>query len=568
MCSEPKRLPYTRPPLADESLRGYLLSLAIQNGYRSLATLLAISASPKSRPSTFDTFDLGPLAELTAQPESSLRSLIYAHSINSSRIFLGQKIPSFLISSDRLKFCPVCIQEAPIFKAVWDLQLSVVCHEHGNYLVSECGECKRSTSWFGSPWYQCNCRYDLRNSPVKHADPDVINFSRYLMWSFLGEPKPQGSQLPAEMGNIPPGNLHWIVTMIGCWANGLVKGKISRRLESLPSEQRIETISRAKDIFTDWPSNFHDFLTHSRRLFHQPSAKSFMQREFGALYQTIMSEIKDPNCEFIRDQLRYYGESLAFREGVEFSGDVKVHALAKELGIGVSATRKMADRGVIKLLKEKGGYRKDKLVIDEPGVAILGETLPDRVSLQGISEILGLGIKITASLRDEGLFAVGDNILTDGRCKVMYSRTEVEKLRHGLASTAIYVEKVPSKQYQKISEAMRIHCINGLRRSDLLKAVLDGSLKIFTNAIDAKVDELYVDKNDARNYVLHLISRDPDFLDQESASVAFDINEKRLVAIAKSGLISSKIVTHGVRKYRLLSRKSVEAWISSTGKTK
>jgi len=167
MPPEFKRITWTCPPKADESLRGYLLRLSIENGYRSLSKFMEISGSPKSRPSTFDSFDLAPLSDLTAQPKADLERLVYRPTGDSSRLFLGHTIPSFLISPDRLKFCPSCIEEEPSFKAIWDLQLSVVCLEHRTYLISECEECKRPATWFGSPWYQCACKHDLRCSPAQ-----------------------------------------------------------------------------------------------------------------------------------------------------------------------------------------------------------------------------------------------------------------------------------------------------------------------------------------------------------------------------------------------------------------
>ena len=566
MHSEPKRLPSTRPPRPDESLRGYLLALAIQNGYPSLASLLTIVDSHKSRPSTFDTFDLGPLAELTAQPEESLRNLVYRPNKNSSRIFLGQPIPAFLIASDRLKFCPSCIEETLSFKAIWDLQLSVVCPDHGTYLVSECEECKRPISWFGTPWYQCKCKQDLRNTPVKVADPDVILFSRYLLLAFAPFSSPLGGQLPTELGGIAPGSLHWIVAMVGCWANGDVKGKISQRLELLSAEQRIKTLVSAKAVFTDWPSNFHAFLARSRGLSPQPKATTLMQREFGALYQTIMSDIKDPNCEFIRVQLRSFGESLSLQEKIAVTDGIKVHGLAKQLGIGVSATRKMAERGEFSLLKEKRGYQKDKLVITEVDAKNLGETLSDKVSLQEFSEILGLGIKITASLRDEGFFTADNKKITDGRCNVMYSRKEAEGLLSSFAAKVLSCENLADERYQKITDALRIYCINGLSRADLLNAVLSGSIRIFASAVFLGIGEAYVDRREARKFVVQAINHDLDFLHQESASEEFNISEARLVHLAKRGSIVSKIMKHGARKYRLLSRKSIESWIAGMGR--
>lgn len=138
-------LPIVLAPAAGESGVGFLLRVASTNGI-SMHKLRQLAGMTEA-----ETF--------TAKHEDRLLALVGLAGSWPSRL-LPQRISGggvtcyghrfrvrMMLRFRRPQFCPVCIQEARVCAAHWDLSLSVVCLRHKCFVQDLCPSCSAPVRW-------------------------------------------------------------------------------------------------------------------------------------------------------------------------------------------------------------------------------------------------------------------------------------------------------------------------------------------------------------------------------------------------------------------------------------
>ncbi len=78
--------------------------------------------------------------------------------------------------------CPLCIDEAPYIRQQWQFISHQVCEHHGCKLVHHCPECKSRLEYQSTDSInQCECGFELRNSPVEDAPEAEVLVARWLL---------------------------------------------------------------------------------------------------------------------------------------------------------------------------------------------------------------------------------------------------------------------------------------------------------------------------------------------------------------------------------------------------
>lgn len=553
-----KRLPYFPPPKAHESLNGYLLHLAIKNGYDDSLAVLYDVAGYKGLPKSFEKFNLTRLAELTGQTEETLRSHTYQKASNSTRLFMGHEIQSYLLTYRTLKFCPICIEPENRFKTIWDLALMTACCQHKTRLISTCHACKKPISWHRTPWFKCLCGHDVREAPTTQVDSETLEVNALLSRAFDACERPKGNNLPQDIWEIAPGDLHRIFSLLCYWANGDFDFKISSWVQSCPDDVRAAMLLQARRVFIDWPTNFYAFLDGCRNRAPSPSAHVLLHRELGTLYDGLMYKSTDPKCEFIKDALRDYGKNISIHEDVDATDLTRLTEVAKSLGIGQSAALRMAKAGNLALSKVSGGFRKSKVVIKDTESNKSKDSLGDRISLQEVARQMGIGIKLAKSLADEGYFTGSKQLIRDGRSNTSYSLSEVTKLLEEILAAVSVADECVHDELQTVIEAMRIYCINGLEKSELLRRITKKRLPAYIKANGKNLREVNVRTCDLRKIVVSHINTDPKLIELSEAAERYNVKKSALHYLTSAGSLRHSIKSHGARKYIFVSKKDIE----------
>ncbi|EGQ8441755.1 hypothetical protein GTW15_01905 [Vibrio cholerae] len=209
----------------DESLESFLLRLSQEQGYERFShfaediwfdTLDQHEAIPGAFP-----LELNRINIYHAQTTSQMRVRVLIHLENqlklnnfgALRLALSHSkaqfspeykavhrfeadYPFVFLAKRFTPICPLCISEAPYIRQQWQFLSQQACERHGCKLVHHCPECQSRLEYQTTESIsQCECGFELRNSPVEDAPVAALLVARWLSGN---DSKPLGL-LKAEM---------------------------------------------------------------------------------------------------------------------------------------------------------------------------------------------------------------------------------------------------------------------------------------------------------------------------------------------------------------------------------
>lgn len=182
----------------DETLIGYLLRLAQDNGYagnKQLCTALGLAIEPIEGDwpsSCCPQFDLSLLAQATGYEETRFQQIRY-HGNEQSVTFGNIRFPSKYIKFKYPKFCSACLAESLHHRWYWDLAHVTVCVKHKLLLIDRCPACRKRIYWDRALLAKCACGCDwteITAQPI--CEPDELSVSQRVM--LFGEERQQRSE--------------------------------------------------------------------------------------------------------------------------------------------------------------------------------------------------------------------------------------------------------------------------------------------------------------------------------------------------------------------------------------
>lgn len=242
-----------------ESLKGYLMRLALLNGYRNLGWLLHSADVP---PAALDrgTISLDGLAAMTGRDVCELEAIYWPASVihrhRPSQHRLGHTtIPSWLLNVRRPRVCPRCIRESRPMQRAWEIAWTTSCPRHGNYLVSQCSRCRKPLSW-NRPWlHRCDCGFGLPALPVRKAPPAEIALSALLGERFASDSTTTSCQaLPAWLLALPSVGLPSLLLKLSALE---IKAKAPQQLRSMCLDvgTAISVNTWLAELLSHWPGS-------------------------------------------------------------------------------------------------------------------------------------------------------------------------------------------------------------------------------------------------------------------------------------------------------------------------
>ena len=117
-----------------------------------------------------------------------------AERIRSSTRKKDARLRGFAIPRDWLSIqrraCPICLEEFPYHRAVWDIAHVRVCAHHSRKLIASCPDCGQRFGWGNSDLQRCSCGSDISRRRSPCSDPAA---ARWIGGAFLrnGSPPPK-----------------------------------------------------------------------------------------------------------------------------------------------------------------------------------------------------------------------------------------------------------------------------------------------------------------------------------------------------------------------------------------
>ncbi|EAW36769.1 TniQ family protein [Lyngbya sp. PCC 8106] len=301
-------------PKTDESLSGYFLRLTESNFYESCRWIFDLAKISQHQynanllePQKNDFFTL---SELTGVAEEKLWSMTFLASQqdgsdNSIKLF-NHSLPGYFIHKKTTKICPICLQESPYRRKIWDISLVTTCPIHRCLLVDKCCQCGKFLNWSQSSVVRCKCEQDWRQVTPIFVETSEVILSKIIYFS--SEFNQTNSFFDA---NNPLRTIHLenllkaVIFIAGQLSNTCdTTGKFIGVMK--PNSKIHSVLYQALQKFDHWPENFFAFLDW-RKNQELPSPRSIgINKDFGSFYRKLYTDFPKPTYSFLHEAFETY----------------------------------------------------------------------------------------------------------------------------------------------------------------------------------------------------------------------------------------------------------------------
>lgn len=191
------------------------------------------------------------------------------------------------------RFCPLCLQEEPVWQAGWELYFHDACPVHGVWLVDKCSSCGQTVRWDREAVMRCQCGADLRQESAAECGPQVVQLARTLQDALHQRPV----EAPVPLKGMTVEQIQRVIKFFGAHFQPEAGARPLKiyRAGTMASSWSVTT--HAAEILADWPLAFHRALD---RLESRHVSRS-LKRTLGQTYRYLYTVLAAP----IYDQIRY-----------------------------------------------------------------------------------------------------------------------------------------------------------------------------------------------------------------------------------------------------------------------
>lgn len=419
-------------PWVGESLRGYLLRLADQNGIAGIGALFRLIEK------TAVEQELEAVANILGRSENDLNRLLgVVPRADGSRAGQqgGVAVPLRFWNTRYSRFCPICLAESNVWQVHWELALVVACRRHNLMLLDRCPKCCLPVLWNRSHLLECKCGQPLAEIPANACTEDeswVSARQAHLLVPIAFE-NPSTDHLLTALSLSELTSLLWF---IGGYASG-----ISAKPLKIPGVYQIEVATRlitaACATLSCWPKNFHWFLYELgdfRRDTH--NADGLMNR-FGFFYQSLYNNFNDKKFAFLHDAfeefLKEHWPGTFARRNRRLSGDlIRDHHMlplprvAAELRVARKKIHQLIANGQLTASTRTTPSGRIFVSIERNSLLEFQVQKADWISFTEARAILGLSKKGFRKLLDAGVLNAIAGPQIDGSPVWTFSKTLIE----------------------------------------------------------------------------------------------------------------------------------------------
>ena len=264
-----KRLLRRPRPYPDESLAGYIIRLTEANYYPSPKWIFQMSGL-RLRGIYANIFnhekdDLSRLSNFCDVETDILWSMAfpaitssYPTVVKQAKVF-GNVVPTNALNRNQVQLCPICLQEKPYYRSIWELSVARVCPFHHCLLINRCPQCQLQIQWSRPSVVLCSCQFDWRSCQplVVESEQMVLSSHIYKLCHLAGL---RGDLNFSVSPDNPVGQLNleslfnFLVSMLKfCRLPGI-------RHQVFPAKESYLSLGsefeRAFALFKNWPDDF------------------------------------------------------------------------------------------------------------------------------------------------------------------------------------------------------------------------------------------------------------------------------------------------------------------------
>lgn len=278
-------------PYSDESLAGYIIRLSQANYYESPKWIFQMSGL-RLRGIYANVFnqekdDLSGLSNISDVEVGMLWSMAFPavafshpNVVRQVKVF-GNVVLTSTLNYNRVQLCPICLQESPYYRSIWDLSVVSACPFHDCLLINRCPSCHQEIKWSRPSVVRCQCEFDWRCFQPVVLSNKQIALSRHIYKLCQVADLPQGDSAYISEEN-PVGQLN-LSSFVELLASLLKFGRLPGiRYQVFPRRETPGGISFGQEriydrvfaLVKDWPVTFYQLMdVHERYL--DPENSSF-----------------------------------------------------------------------------------------------------------------------------------------------------------------------------------------------------------------------------------------------------------------------------------------------------
>lgn len=269
-------------PHPTESLPGYMLRLAEENGYPS-PWRVCLLAGLKQNEIRTSGFQVEKLAAVSNQPSSRLREISFSAPSERPRWarLLNHPVVPTDLSLMECRICPDCVAELGFIEAHWHLRLMLACPKHLRLALVQCSSCGKALRWFRPGLLECQCGASLLRQCVNSIAADQASLLAVIRAKVIGEECRGGNPTSLPLANLCAMDVRSLLATIR------ILGKyqlLADGADATADERQI--VFAATLALSDWPNKFVHLL---RSLGEQPgvAASGSVGKQFDGIYRSL-----------------------------------------------------------------------------------------------------------------------------------------------------------------------------------------------------------------------------------------------------------------------------------------
>ena len=291
------------------------------------------------------------LAELTGNAISDLIELLYLPAPSPKTItcdgnynFYGAFFNRSIIRPHCPKVCVKCLNESGYCRRVWDCSLVTVCPLHECLLVDTCPKCKRRLRPIRNRLSVCicGCNWSELQPDLRCEHEIAVSRRIYQLCGLLPLDHPS-KELRNPLQSLVLQDFVIVLTFIAglecemSWAMGRPSKSIKLRNEDLHTY-----ITKAYQVFENWPHNFHRFVDEKskgnvRLNPRDGKLDTALKEKFGALFKRLYGDLREHQFDFLREAFAQY---LTNRLRAPYEGGDWVSSVPADEYISVTEARR------------------------------------------------------------------------------------------------------------------------------------------------------------------------------------------------------------------------------------
>lgn len=406
------------------------------------------------------------------------------------------------------RICPVCMQQNPYIRAIWDHALLPCCLVHRVKLVCFCPKCKSILRREPGRVEQCTCGLNYSEITPTKASPSSIEFLLARKLGLTDQHHKIGHL--AQLSSITTAELINLIMLLGTYSYSRGREKPRKVAIKFGTRNVVDIVLKADEILSEWPANFHAVLsmTYSR----YPS-NSTLDLVFGYFYKAIFNEFNSAQFNFLRIEFERWVQShwkghLTQRHTRltpstrPVNKVLPITTVSKDTGVRAKYLESMVASG-----KLRGSTRSlpsgRKTTMIEPNQEQKIFELTQHHTLEIASELLGIKPCRLRTLLDERLI-FGISPKKGGVWTIPQS--EIERFRAALARIRLS-DPCEQGRYCTINYVFRFLLSETDSITELFSSILSGEIdcRRIAESKEIRVSGLLINKNSLRQWQQHSV---------------------------------------------------------------